>query len=159
MRPVVVLKYRLEHLWSTAARAATDYLPHIENTTATDAFDVSISSVIFDRDRRVDFDPVPALPAHGSWTLGVHPSPISLAAAISRTIVDDVLAGRGAARRWPVRICYRDEDGRQYATCCEIRVVRLPLAIDAAVIPCGDAAFSERPSPTRSPAELAAGRY
>ncbi len=158
MRPVVVLKYRLENVWDTRLRASADFLPHIENTTATDAFDVTISPLALG-DARIEFDPVPALPAHGSWTLGVHPSAESLAGALSRRVVEDVLAGRKPTRRWPVRIAYRDEEGRAYSTCCEIRVVRLPLTFDAEVIPCAEAELSGRPDPIRSPAALAGARY
>ena len=46
-----------------------------------------------------------------------------------------ILAGRPPVTRWPVRITYRNEPGKSYATCDVILVVRLPLEICSAVVP------------------------
>jgi hypothetical protein len=43
---------------------------------------------------------------------------------------------------WTVRISYRNDAGDAYETCCEIRVVRLPLEIRSAVIPCAQAGIA-----------------
>jgi hypothetical protein len=133
MRPFVALTYRLENVWTTSTRSASDDGPTLENRGATDAFDISVQPLTIDRARYFEFDAVPALPAHGSWRLGIHPSRPSLAAAISRRIVEEALAGRRVSRSWPLEISYRDEEGQAYTTRCEIRVVQLPLTIEAVV--------------------------
>jgi hypothetical protein len=133
MRPFVALTYRLENVWSTPTRTASDDGPTLENRGSADAFDIAVQPLTIDRVCYFEFDPVPALPAHGSWRLGVHPARPSLAAAISRRLVDDALAGRPVPTSWPVQISYRDEEGRAYTTRCEIRVVELPLTIEAFV--------------------------
>jgi len=135
MRPFVTLTYRLENVWTTSTRIASDDGPALENRGPADAFDITVQPLTIDRARYFEFDAIPALPAHGSWRLGIHPSRPSLAAAISRRIVEEALAGRSVPTSWPVEISYRDDEGRAYTTRCEIRVVQLPLTIEAVV--CG----------------------
>jgi hypothetical protein len=156
MRPVVALTYRLENIWTTLARSASDDGPALENRGSTDAFDISVRPLTIDRARYFEFDAVPALPAHGSWRLGIHPSRPSLASAISRRIVEEALAGRPVPTSWPVEISYRDEEGHAYTTRCEIRVVRLPLTIEAVV--CGGEAATDRSHRAPSLEPLAATR-
>jgi hypothetical protein len=66
----------------------------------------------------------------------IEPPAESLTKGISRYVVKRVLAGRRPVTRWPVRITYRGGLGEPYATCCEIRVVRLPLEISAVCVRC-----------------------
>jgi hypothetical protein len=157
MRPLVVLAYRVENVWTGATRSASDEPLLLENRSAIDAYDIVVAPIAIDERRYYELDPVPALPAHGSWPLGVHPDTPSIAAGISRRIVDDALAGRALPGGWPVRIYYRDDEGRGYTTWCELRVVRLPLAIEAVVLPDRGAATAAA-TPVRSSEALAAGR-
>jgi hypothetical protein len=157
MPPRVVLEYRRENVWSQPAGWSAEDLVHVENRGSADAFDVRVSVVETGGDLRCEFEQVPAVPARASWPLSVHPHGRSLTAAISRRVVADVLAGRPPVRCWPVEIAYRDEEGRAYTTRCEIRVVRLPLTIEAVLAPSSPTEERNRES-TRSPAPLAAER-
>lgn len=160
MRPFVVLRYRLEHVWTRPASARSAPPPHLENSSPVDAYDIAISSLAVDEDLRYHFARVPSLHPHETLPLDacMRPAEPSLAAAISRDVVEHVLVGRAPVTRWRVRISYRDEEGRPYATCCEIRVVRLPLEIEAAVIPCPEPAPTGDRRPVQSPAPLVEAR-
>lgn len=137
MRPLVALRYRAENAWSRPAPAATEEPPQLENSGPVDAYDVSVSPLVVDDQRRCAFEHVSTLRQRETVTLKtcITPPAPSLGAVISRRVVDDVLAGRPPVTHWPVKVSYRDDEGRSYATWCEIRVVRLPLEIEAAVIP------------------------
>jgi hypothetical protein len=160
MRPLVVLRYRAANVRTepSASIPAEDLL-QLENVSDVDAFDISVSSIAIDPRHPHEFDPVPALPSHGSWLLGITPAAPSLAAAISRRVVADVLARRTPPTHWPVRIAYRDDDGRTYATACEIRVIRLPLTIAAVVVRDGERVPTAGRDPVRSREPAAAERY
>ena len=145
MRPLVLLRYRAENVWTRSANASTiDDPPRLENSSSVDAYDVSVSTLTLDPQQPCHFGRIPALHPHETVALVVciQPPERSLTAAISKHVVEDVLAGRPPVTRWPVKISYRDDEGNSYATCCEIRVVRLPLEIEAAAM------SSSAPGPT-----------
>jgi len=142
MRPFVVLKYCSGSVWTRppAARRTSD--ARLENASPADAYDVTVSSITVDDGNDYRFVKVPALPREEALPLErcIQPTEPSLTQAISRSVVNRVLAGHHPVMRWPVRISYRDDAGRAYATCCEIRVIRLPLEIGSAVVECEEEA-------------------
>ena len=138
MRPYVVLRYCSAEAWTRGPSAAITDGPTVENTSAAVAYDVRISDLVLDGRRRYRFTEIGPLGSHERRDLepGVPPHACSLTKIISRDVVRRVLAGQSPIARWPLRITYRNEQGDTYATCCVIMVVRLPLEICSAEVPC-----------------------
>ena len=138
MRPYVVLRYCSAEAWTRGPSAAIADGPTLENASAVVAYDVRVSDLVLDGGRLYRFEHVGPLGSHEKRDLepGVPPQACSLTRIISREVVKHILAGRSPITRWPLRITYRSEQGKPYATCCVILVVRLPLEICSAVVPC-----------------------
>jgi hypothetical protein len=138
MRPYVILRYRFAEAWTRGPSAAIADGPTLENTSPITAYDVRISEIALDDESRYRFPIVGPLRSHEARPLepGAPPQASSLTKVISRDVVRRVLAGQPPVTKWPVRITYRSELGHAYVTCCEIRVVRLPLEICSAVVRC-----------------------
>ena len=145
MRPYVVLRYGSAEIWTRGPSAAVTDGPTLENLSSVVAYDVRVSDVVLDAKRRHRFEPIGPLGSHEARALEPTTSPeaSSLTKAISRDVVAHILRGQPPITRWPVRITYRNEHGTTYATCCVILVVRLPLEICSAVVPCRDRAGAD----------------
>jgi hypothetical protein len=138
MRPYVILRYCAAEAWSSAPCPGTADGPSLENASTATAYDVRTSTLTLACGDRYEF---PAIDALGALeTRELEPSSTrrtnDLTRVISRDVVRRVLAGQSPVMKWSVRITYRDEADVGFETCCEIRVVRLPLEIRSAVVPC-----------------------
>ena len=138
MRPYVVLRYCSAEAWTRGPSAAIADGPALENASSVAAYDVRISDLVLDGERLYHFKEVGPLGSHEKRDLepGVRPETCSLTKTISREVVRRILGGQPPITRWPLRITYRSEQGEAYATRCVILVVRLPLEICYAVVPC-----------------------
>jgi hypothetical protein len=138
MRPYVVLRYCSAEVWTSGPSAAIADGPTLENASSVAAYDVRISDLALDGERLHHFEAVESLGSHEKRDLepGVRPQACSLTKILSRDVVKRILSGQPPITRWPLRITYRNEHGKAYATCCVILVVRLPLEICSAVVPC-----------------------
>jgi hypothetical protein len=157
MRPFVVLKFSSGSLWTNPACAhAIEHQPRLENESLVDAFEVDVSPVVVDGEAEFHFARLPALPGGADWPLDACIRPIepTLAGAISRSVVKRVMNGDRPTARWPIQITYRDDEGREYVTVCEIRVVRMPLQLTTTIVSRG-----EEPTADPSRAAPAAARY
>ena len=145
MRPYVVLRYCSAEAWTRGPSGALAEGPTVENTSAAVAYDVRISDLVLDGHRLYHFKEVGPLGSREARDLepGVPPHACSLTKTISRDVVRRVLAGQSPIARWPLRITYRSEEGNSYATCCVIMVVRLPLEICSAEVPCPERVKSD----------------
>jgi hypothetical protein len=138
MTPYVVLRYCSAATWTRGPSAAIADGPTLENASSAVAYDVRVSDLVLDGERLYHFEEVGPLGSHQKRDLepGVPPQACSLTRVISRDVVRRILNGQPPITRWPLRITYRNEHGKAYATCCVILVVRLPLEICSAVVPC-----------------------
>lgn len=160
MRPFVWVRYHSIGAWLPGEPASALCGPLLENATSAPAFDIDVSDLTIDDETRYRFARVDTLEPGEARPLEsfVQPGAAPLTTAISRHIVERVLAGRQPETRWPVRIAYRSRRGRAYQTCCEIRVVGLPLGVSSIIVACGDGEPSVASGPasarSRSPGDI-----
>jgi hypothetical protein len=145
MRPYVVLRYCSAEAWTRGPSAAVADGPALENASSEVAYDVRISDLVLDGEPLYHFKEVGPLGSRERRDLepGVPAQTCSLTKIISRDVVKHILAGEPPVTRWPLRITYRNEHGQGYATCCVILVVRLPLELCSAVVPCPEQATGD----------------
>ncbi len=138
MRPFVWVRYESSDawMWRRGRAAAAECGPQIENVTSAPAYDIHLSDLTLDDETRYRFDRVEALQPGEARSLDslLQPPDVSLTQIISRHIVGRTLAGRPPVSGWPMRIAYRSRRGREYETCCEIRITRLPLGIASVIV-------------------------
>lgn len=141
MRPFVTLKFSSGSLWTHPASAhAARHQPRLENESLVDAYEIDVAPVLVDGEAEFHFARLPALPGGADWPLDACIRPIepTLAGAISRSVVKRVVKGRRPSGRWPIQISYRDDEGREYVTVCEIRIIRLPLELTTTIVSRGE---------------------
>jgi len=137
MRPFVWVRYESSDawMWRRGRAAAAECGPQIENVTSAPAYDIHLSDLMLDEETRCRFERVDALQPGEARSLDSLLQPrASLTQIISRHIVGRTLAGRPPIGGWPMRIAYRSRHGREYETCCEIRITRLPLGIASVIV-------------------------
>jgi hypothetical protein len=146
MRPFVWVRYESSDAWMwRRGRTASACGPQLENVTSAPAYDIHLSDLVLDGETRYQFERVESLQPGEARSLDslLQPRAAPLTQIISRHIVERALAGRPPIARWPVRIAYRSRHGREYKTCCEIRITRLPLGIASVIVGNTDAAGCE----------------
>jgi hypothetical protein len=123
-------------MWRRGRTAAAGCGPQIENVTSAPAYDIHLSDLTLDDETRYRFDRVEALQPGEARSLDslLQPRAASLTQIISRHIVERALTGRPPISGWPMRIAYRSKRGREYETCCEIRITHLPLGIASVIV-------------------------
>jgi hypothetical protein len=137
MRPFVWVRYELSDawMWRRGRTAAAGCGPLIENATSAPAYDIQLSDLTLDDETRYRFDGVDTLQPGEARSLDSLLQPrASLTQVISRHVVGRALAGQPPVSGWPMRIAYRSRRGREYETCCEIRITHLPLGIASVIV-------------------------
>ena len=141
MRPFVVLKFSSGSPWTRPASAhAAEHQPRLQNESLVDAYEIDVSPLLVDGEVEFHFARLPALPGGADWPLDACIRPINptLAGAISRSVVKRVMKGERPSERWPVRITYYDDEGREYVTVCAIQIVRMPLELTTTIVSRGE---------------------
>jgi hypothetical protein len=126
-------------MWSQGLVPSPQSGPQLENATSAPAYDIHLSDLALDDRTRYRFESVAMLePGEARPLESLIQPAASFTKVISRHVVARVLAGQSPVSRWPMRIAYRSGHGREYETCCEIRILKLPLGISSVIVPCTD---------------------
>lgn len=150
-RPVLVVDYAVDDVWSWPAPESGHRNAAIRNTGSRDALHVRISNLKLDG-ITYKFPTIDAVPAGAVVALGpvVRIAPtqsgrMSLTAAISTFVVAETLAGRPVPTEWSVTLRYEDVEGRLFESVCEIRTERFPLHVRARTVSAPDRRDIRRP--------------